>query len=160
MSGSAAPPLVFHASGIGGYTQALKSAPNRVRARKRSFPVQVVFAASDCVVQTLEGAIHARAGDAVVTGPAGEQWPVARERFMDKYQSLGLLEPGADGTYLSLPVEVLAVAMAVPFAVHLADGRSRLVGQPGDWLVDYGDGSLGVVAPAIFSATYEILEHF
>jgi len=28
----------------------------------------------------------------------------------------------------------------------------------GDWLVDYGDGSLGVVSPAIFATTYEILD--
>jgi hypothetical protein len=103
------------------------------------------------------GAIHARAGDAVLTGPAGEQWPAARARFMDKYRPLGPVEPGADATYLSLPVEVLAVAMTVPFVVHLPDGRSHLAGQPGDWLGDYGDGSLGVVAPAIFSASYEIL---
>jgi hypothetical protein len=43
------------------------------------------------------------------------------------------------------------------FEVALADGVSRLRGQPGDWLVDYGDGSLGIVSPAIFAATYEIV---
>jgi hypothetical protein len=41
--------------------------------------------------------------------------------------------------------------------VQLADGVSILRGQPGDWLVDYGDGSLGIVAHDIFSTTYEIL---
>jgi hypothetical protein len=34
---------------------------------------------------------------------------------VDKYQPLGVLAPGIDGPYLSLPVKVLAVA----FAVHL-----------------------------------------
>jgi hypothetical protein len=162
MSETANTPLVFYASGIDGYSDAMQTALDgvraRVRARKRSFPVQVVFAESDCTVSTLEGAVAARAGDAIVTGPAGEQWPVARARFMDRYQPLGALAPGVDGTYLSQPADVLALAMTVPFEVHLPGGDSRLAGQPGDWLLDYGDGNLGVIAPGIFSATYDILE--
>jgi hypothetical protein len=39
----------------------------------------------------------------------------------------------------------------------LADGQSKLTGKASDWLVDYGDGSLGVVSQAIFRTTYEIL---
>jgi hypothetical protein len=31
-----------------------------------------------------------------------------------------------------------------------------LAGTPGDWLVDYGDGSLGVIAPEIFATTYRV----
>jgi hypothetical protein len=42
--------------------------------------------------------------------------------------------------------------------VLLADGVSRLNGRPGDWLVDYGDGSLGVVSPAIFAVTYDLVD--
>jgi hypothetical protein len=34
---------------------------------------------------------------------------------------------------------------------------SRLQGQAGHWLVDYGDGSFGVVSPPIFATTYEIV---
>jgi len=34
---------------------------------------------------------------------------------------------------------------------------SRLHGHPGDWLVDYGDGSLGIVSRTIFPTTYEII---
>ena len=29
------------------------------------------------------------------------------------------------------------------------------VGGAGDWLVDYGDGSLGIVSEAIFASTYD-----
>ena len=29
--------------------------------------------------------------------------------------------------------------------------------KAGDWLVDYGDGSFGVVSDAIFATTYEIV---
>ena len=31
------------------------------------------------------------------------------------------------------------------------------ISSAGDWLVDYGDGSLGIVSPAIFATTYEII---
>ena len=34
---------------------------------------------------------------------------------------------------------------------------SKLTGGAGDWLVDYGDGSLGIVSQAIFATTYEIV---
>ena len=47
--------------------------------------------------------------------------------------------------------------MQEPFEVILADEVSKLSGHPGDWLVDYGDGSLGIVADDIFATTYEIL---
>jgi hypothetical protein len=47
--------------------------------------------------------------------------------------------------------------MTVPFDVLLIDGQSRLHGKRGDWLVDYGDGSLGVVSKSIFATTYEII---
>jgi hypothetical protein len=61
------------------------------------------------------------------------------------------------GRYMSLPYHILALQMQQPFDVQLADEVSTLSGQPGDWLVDYGDGSLGIVAHDIFATTYEIL---
>ena len=57
---------------------------------------------------------------------------------------------------MSLPNRILTLPMTDSFEVLLADGISRLSGHAGDWLVDYGDGSLGVVSQAIFSTTYEI----
>jgi hypothetical protein len=42
--------------------------------------------------------------------------------------------------------------------VLLADGQSTLTGRPSDWLVDYGDGSLGIVSQDIFATTYEIVD--
>jgi hypothetical protein len=43
------------------------------------------------------------------------------------------------------------------FEVQLADGKSVLHGKRGDWLVDYGDGSLGIVSQTIFDVTYLIV---
>jgi hypothetical protein len=68
----------------------------------------------------------------------------------------GMSMPGSSGAYRRLPKRVLAVRMRGTFAVVLADGHSRLSGGVGDWLVDYGDGTLGVIADAIFITTYEI----
>ena len=112
------------------------------------------FAPHDCLVQTLEGTVKAKAGDAIVTGTAGERWPVAREQFAVKYAPLAPCLAGSDGLYQSLPTEVLALPMQVPFFVVLNDGHTRLAGQAGDWLVDYGDGTLGIVAKAIFATIY------
>lgn len=127
-----------------------------MRARKREREVRVRFAAEDCTVQSPEGVVYARAGDALLTGSAGEHWRVSRARFDMRYRPAPGTKPWADGAYLAVPREVLALRMARPFTVILTDGRSELRGHPGDWLVDYGDGSLGVVAAAIFDSTYEI----
>ena len=52
---------------------------------------------------------------------------------------------------------VLALRMDRPFEVMLADGVSRLMGHAGEWLIDYGDGSLGIISMPIFDMTYEVL---
>lgn len=158
MNDNSPTPLIFHASGKPGYSAALRNAPQHVKARKRAFPVRVRFTDGDCVVQTLEGGVVAKAGDAIVTGFAGEQWPVAREHFASKYRPIAPCENGAAGMYLSLPIEVIALPMRSAFVVELRDGHSRLSGNAGDWLVDYGDGSLGIVASSLFDATYEATE--
>ena len=101
--------------------------------------------------------MNARAGDAIITGIAGEHWRVSRSHFPDKYQPVPPTAAGEPGRYASFPNQVMALSMAEPFAVLLADGISRLDGRAGDWLVDYGDGSLGVVSPTIFAVTYELM---
>lgn len=130
--------------------------PRSVRARKREYPVQVRFAAADEPVHTREGQVRAHAGDAVVTGGEGEQWPVRPAVFHARYRPLAPLAAGEAGTWLSRPIDVIALQMDAPFAVELADG-DRLLGQPGDWLVEYGDGGLAIVAASIFPKTYDLV---
>lgn len=155
---SAASPRLYRSSGQPGYLNEISADPRRLIARKLEREVQVQFADRACTVQTPEGAVQAQPGDAVLSGIAGERWRVSRKHFTNKYRPVGATRPGEAGTYLSLRNRILAVRMTEPFEVLLADGVSRLHGRPGDWLVDYGDGSLGVISDAIFQVTYEIPE--
>ena len=115
------------------------------------------FADADCIVRTPEGMVYAHPGDAILTGNGGQLWRVSRAKFANKYRPLAPTVAGESGRYMSLPNVILALQMDELFEVALQDGVSRLLGRPGDWLVDYGDGSLGVVAEGIFAITYEVL---
>lgn len=145
----------FKSTGRAGYSSATRELPGHLTARKREQPVQVRFTDTDCVIQSREGSVHAAPGDAILTGARGERWRVSRARFAEKYRPIPPTQAGQDGAYMSKPIQVLVVQMHEPFEVLLADGRSMLAGMPGDWLVDYGDGSLGIVSEAIFPMTYD-----
>lgn len=151
------PRLSFKSSGRPGYTDEIGGNPRRVVARKLEREIQVRFATSAGKVQTNEGLVSVRPGDAILTGINGEHWRVSHERFPAKYRPAATTTPGADGSYVSLPNRVFAVPMTADFEVLLSDGESRLTGKAGDWLVDYGDGSLGIVSSRVFDSTYEIV---
>jgi hypothetical protein len=148
---------VFRSSAADGFSPAVAADPARVWARKLEQRVEVRFAPAACVIETAEGRVHAGPADAIVTGLAGELWRVSRGRFAQKYRPLPPTVEGEPGTYVSLPNRVLALRLERPSMVVLADEVSELTGRAGDWLVDYGDGSLGIVATEIFARTYEIL---
>jgi hypothetical protein len=149
---------LFRSSGQRGFSSPFRADPRHVVARKFEREVQVKFTPEACTVQTPEGVVHAQPGDAILTGVAGERWRVSRAHFADKYRPMPPTEVGQNGPYLSLRNRILALQMSEPFEVLLADGQSKLTGRPSDWLVDYGDGSLGIVSPTIFATTYEILD--
>ncbi len=155
MSSRAVP--LFRSSGQPGYSSLISDDPQRVLARKLEREIDVRFTPVACTVQTSEGVVHARPGDAIITGTAGEHWRVSRSRFSDKYRPVPPTVAGEAGRYVSLPNRIMAVPMTEAFEVMLADGVSRLKGLPGEWLVDYGDGSLGIVSAAIFASTYTII---
>ena len=149
-------PRLYRSSGKRGHLSEIAADARHIAARKLVREVQVQFAYRDAIVHTPEGQVHARPGDAILTGIAGEHWRVSRAHFGDKYQPVPPTRAGESGTYVSLPNRILALRMKEPFDVLLADGISRLSGRAGDWLVDYGDGSLGIVTDAIFAITYEV----
>jgi hypothetical protein len=153
-----APLPLFHSSGQPGFSKVVSQDPRHIAARKLERIIHVRFAPAACTVQTPEGRVQARLGDAIVTGTAGETWRVSRAHFPHKYRPVPPVLEGEAGPYMSLRNRILALQMQEPFQVVLADGVSRLTGRGGDWLVDYGDGSLGIVTQAIFATTYEILD--
>jgi len=120
---------------------------------KRPLPVQVAFAKADGVLQTLEGEVGYRAGDALLTGDHGDNWPVSRARFDEDYRpvSSSASQPGA---YVKRNIPVLARQIPHAFSVPRGEGSDLLHGAPGDWLLDYGNGRMGVVKDEIFQATY------
>jgi hypothetical protein len=147
----------FRCSGQGGFSAEVAAHPRRVKARKLEREVEVRFTEAACIVRTPEGLVHARPGDAILTGNGGQHWRVSHAKFANKYRPLPPTSAGQSGRYMSLPNQILALQLQEPFEVLLADGVSALSGHAGDWLVDYGDGSLGIVAEDIFATTYEVL---
>ena len=149
---------LFRSSGQRGYSSVISADSRRVVARKLQREIDVRFTPIECTVQTSEGLVHAAPGDAIITGTAGEHWRVSRARFPHKYRAVLPTVDGEDGRYVSLPNLIMAVPMTEEFGVVLADGVSRLTGRAGEWLVDYGDGSLGIVSEPVFATTYEIID--
>ena len=147
----------FRSTGQNGFSAEVINHPRRVKARKLEREVEVRFTAVDCIVRTPEGIVHAHAGDAILTGNGGQHWRVSHSKFANKYRPVPPTAAGESGHYISRPYQILALQSPEPFEVLLADGISELSGRPGDWLVDYGDGSLGIVAENVFATTYEIL---
>jgi hypothetical protein len=148
---------LFRSSGQPGFSTVVSADPEHIEARKLEREVRVRFTPVSCLIQTPEGTVHAKPGDAILTGIADEEWRVSRERFPHKYRPIPPTVAGEPGRYLSMRNKVLALRMHGPFQVLLVDGISQLSGHTGDWLIDYGDGNLGIVTAAIFAQTYEIL---
>ncbi len=148
---------MFRCSGQNGFSAVVLNHPRQVKARKLELEVEVRFTPIACIVRTPEGIVHAHPGDAILTGNGGQHWRVSRAKFANKYRPVPPTKAGESGRYKSRPYPILALQLQESFDVLLADGISQLTGQPGDWLVDYGDGSLGIVAKNVFAATYEIM---
>ncbi|MBB1096126.1 MULTISPECIES: hypothetical protein [Lactobacillaceae] len=53
---------------------------------KKSIPVEAYQTKKPLDIKTLEGVMHANAGDWIITGVEGEQWPVKKEIFEKTYR--------------------------------------------------------------------------
>ncbi len=126
-----------------------------LHAHSRPIEVSVEIAQVSQSVATAEGDVAAGPGDAIVTGIFGERWPVKRARFLRTYDAVRDTRPGHSGFYRKRVRPVRALQVHEPFKVVVEAGVRELIGQPGDWLLDYGNGDLGVVADEFFDALYE-----
>ena len=135
----------------------LEADPQTLRVVKRPVPVPVRFADADGVCQTLEGPVSYSRGDAILTGVAGETWPVGRARFDDRYSPAEGASAGVAGAYVKCPLPVLARRIDAPLDLVLPQ-RGVLHGAPGDWLLQYDPGDYGIVRDDIFRATYEVMK--
>jgi len=129
-----------------------------VRVQKKAIPVTVRFADSDGVCNTKEGNVSFKAGDAILTGVEGEQWPIERPKFDASYEAIPPTKNGEDGQYCKKPIQVFALQMNEPFYVNVSWSDDHLEGEPGDWLLQYGEDDYGIVSQSIFEKSYEIIE--
>ena len=132
----------------------LAADPRALCVCKRPDPLEVAFAPADGVCATLEGPVRYRAGDAILTGSQGEQWPVRRDLFLASYEPVPPTAAGQSGSYRKLPSVTLALRLDNPVQVPVGWQDDPLLGRPGDWLLRYADGSHGIVQDAIFRASY------
>ena len=142
-------------------TRLLTTIAGDARAREaRRLPVRVKvhFAAADGICKTLEGDVRYKAGDALIAGAHGDQWPVPREVFCERYA----VEAGAthmtDGWYTKVPATVMALRLTDPAEIVLSGDRGVLSGRPGDWVIERAPGKLAIVAGALFEKTYRLVE--
>lgn len=129
--------------------------PDAFRARSKPIIVSAHFASVSGEIETLEGTVRHAAGDALVTGVAGERWPVPRARFLAGYEALDPIAAGEDGRYVRRPRSVFALRLAEACEVILPEGRGRLRGREGDFLVQYAPGDWAIVAGGVFERTYD-----
>lgn len=103
---------------------------------------------------TLEGPVKYASGDALLTGLAGERWPIQRIDFDLSYEPVAPTCAGEAGAYRKRPVRVEAHQVQEASNVATHSGSGHLHAQPGDWMVTNEQGQQWVVADAIFRLSY------
>lgn len=119
---------------------------------EKTATVQVQFAEQDGEMDTIEGRVPYVTGDAILTGVMDEQWPVKRRVFDALYEPALNNVPGEYRKKLGSSVHAKQIDNA--FRVNIRDGKATLEGKPGDWLVQYAVGDVGVVSNEIFCKSY------
>lgn len=101
-------------------------------------------------IDTLEGPVKYSAGDYIMTGPKGEQYPISPEKFEE------LKTDNGDGTASPKKIIKLCKIADHDGEVVLKYNGSKLAYHSGeDVIVRHGPGDYGVVKADIFKQTYE-----
>ena len=133
----------------------LAADPRALRVCKKPIPVQVEFAAADGTCETLEGPVRFRVGDAILTGVQGERWPVTREAFLSSYHAVPPTQAGGNGAYRKTAAPAHAMRLDHAHDVPVGWQNDPLHGERGDWLLQYADGTRGVLRDQIFRESYD-----
>jgi hypothetical protein len=120
---------------------------------KKAIPLKVEFAMTDGTLETKEGPVRFEAGQAILTGTQGEQWPMPREKLEATYN----LVDAEKGMWAKKPIEVLGKQIDEPFTVNVSWSNDPLAGKKGDWLVQFGKDDYGIVDKKIFEETYDVV---
>jgi hypothetical protein len=120
--------------------------------------VGVEFALAAGVLESAVGLNRYAVGDALLTGSTGDRWCVSRDRFDVKYRPEPPTLPGQGGSYRNRPVAVRAKRMSAAFGIARSAGGDLLLGEAGDWLLQYAPGDHGIVAQARFDKVYRMLD--
>jgi PGDYG protein len=129
------------------YQSYRKAASFRVRARRLT---------EEGIIHTMEGPVAFQAGDYLVRGVQGEEYPITSQAFAGLYDE-GSMEPDRDRFAWYRPANLIhqAVQIAEPFTVERKAG-GIYTGKAGDYLVRTGQGGGGrIVDHTIFMQTYE-----
>lgn len=103
-------------------------------------------------IQTLEGPVEYAAGDYIMTGPKGEQYPISKQKFSSLKDDLG--------NGVCQPKKIIKMAKLADHdgfvTVDWGNGPQKLNYSTGnDYIVRHGANDYGVVKQDIFDITYE-----
>ena len=124
---------------------------------KNSVSVKVKFAKTHGKLKTLEGDVSYKAGAAIIQGETEEVWPLERDKFDENYEAISGTTHGIDGYYQKRLIEALAIKLTEPACIQVGYANDVIMGQPGDWLLQYAENEFGIVNSEIFKKTYTII---
>lgn len=124
-----------------------------IRVVKRPVSVRARLVTQPENIHTREGVVAAAIGDWVLTDDLGNSWPVSETHLQRHYAETTPNEQ--DATWIARPVEVLATQLNEPISVPVGHAQSYIRGEPGDWLIYYGNNAFGIVAASLFHSLYQ-----
>jgi hypothetical protein len=115
---------------------------------KKAAPVKYQVAQDAGTVDTLEGPVKYQAGHYIMTGPKGENYPIAPEKFNTLYDDHG------DGTATPKKIDKVAKLADHDGVIHTSWGDLNYTAG-NDYIVRHGTGDYGAVKKDIFAQTYD-----
>lgn len=136
--------------------QSMKRIPDSatpIKVFKRPIPVKAEQLTEARTIQTMEGPVEAAAGDWLMTGVKGEQWPIKPAKFAATYEPV----EGKAGYYAKKKQVVTAYTLSEPMTVKTSWG-AEIAGKKGDWLVAASPEDRWIVEAQIFQETYAVAD--